>query len=936
MSTQAGPVTRATWLGRVIIFLILAITAAAFVLAHVLAWRWVRQPFPGFLVEPTLVLSPFGGKDWARFAFDPPLEQPDRLTAIDGQAVRRAADISAILSKRAPGEIVQVAVTRPDGSQRTETILLASFPLRELVLIFLLPYLAGLVYLGIGIWVYWVQGWGVAGQAFTVLCAAIALALGTLFDLNTTHRLAALWSAAIPLAAAAVTHLALVFPQSPRFVERVPALRLLPYLPAIYLAFRSILSVYDTSRPWAYLTWWYAGYIFAAAGIFLMLGMQLYRMVKPPSPLVRQQSRIILLGATLAFLPIAPWFLLVALDRPVPFPTLLYAPLITLFPLSIAYAILRYRLLDVDRLLSRGVTYTALTSLVVAAYTIIINGLSHFAAVEINDPVLLSLFVLTLVLVFDPLRRWVQRLVDRVFHREEVDYRAALQDISQELTHTLDLRAVLDMVGARIDKALHPTCQWVCLYDEDIGCYTAQPMGRGEPTPFPITFMPDGALAHTLLKKRASLYLPAEQGLPEELADEWMSMGALGAVVYAPLYFRERLIGWLAVGPKRSGQPYHLEDISFLSTLANQSALAVENARLFTSVRRNLAAITEMKNLMDDVFSSIASGVITTDIKDKITLFNRAAETILGIKAEQVIGAPCHQVLCSLGGEMESLLKKVKLSGETVMAYETQPELPARGPVWLRMNLSPLKDSRNVTTGVAIVMDDLTEQRMLEAQARRIRETFEHYVAPAVVDRLLSNPNSVRLEGARQEITSFYADIRGFTAFSEKTDPEFQIEVLNKHLTLATEAILEQEGTLDKFVGDAVMAIFNAPEPQDDHTLRAVRAAVMMQQAIHKSHEQMDERERLYFGIGITVGEAVVGNIGSATRQENFTAIGDCVNFSARLSDLAGPGQVLISAKAYERVKDYVEARFVGDVHVKGHSHPDQVYEVLGLKESAG
>jgi len=247
------------------------------------------------------------------------------------------------------------------------------------------------------------------------------------------------------------------------------------------------------------------------------------------------------------------------------------------------------------------------------------------------------------------------------------------------------------------------------------------------------------------------------------------------------------------------------------------------------------------------------------------------------------------------------------------------------------MNLSPLKDSRGLTTGVTIVLDDLTEQRESEAKARHVQETFERYVAPAVVERLISNPASVRLGGMRQEITSFYADIRGFTAFGEKTTPEFQIEVLNRHLTLAAEAILAQEGTLDKFVGDSAMAIFNAPEPQEDHTMRAVRAALAMQEAAREQHAHMEERERLHFGIGIAVGEAVVGNIGSVV-VHNFTAIGDCVNLSCRLSDLAEPGQILISAEAYERVKGQVETNFIGRVQVKGHSQLDPIYEVLGLK----
>jgi PAS domain S-box-containing protein len=550
-------------------------------------------------------------------------------------------------------------------------------------------------------------------------------------------------------------------------------------------------------------------------------------------------------------------------------------------------------------------------------------------------PFSLPVLALTLTTSLGSLRNRIRRLLDRAFSRRAVDHHAALQDFSRELTQMLDLSAVLAEVGKRIDEALHPARQWVCLYDEDIACYVGQPIGKGQVAAFPVTFTPDGALARRLRETRECLYLPPEKGLPDELADEWVQMGAIGAVVYVPLQSQERLVGWLAVGPKRSGHPYRSDDLAFLRALADQSSLAVENARLFTSVRRNLAAISEMKNLMDDVFSSIASGVITTDIRDKVTLFNRAAEAIVGVQAEEVIGRSYSQVLGCLGSDLEPLLKRVKFSETSVMAYETQPELPERGEVCLRMNLSPLKDSRDVTNGVAIVVDDLTEQRKLEATARRIKETFQRYVAPRVVERLISNPELVQLGGMRQEITSFYADIRGFTSFSEKTKPEFQIEVLNKHLTLAAGAILRHEGTLDKFVGDAVMAVFNTPEPQEDHTLRAVRAALAMQRAIQEGHRHMAENERLHFGVGITVGEAVVGNIGSAVVQ-NFTAIGDSVNFSSRLSDIAGPDQIYISAEAYERVKDHVEARLVGDVQVKGHSSPDKVYEVLGLKSEDG
>ena len=918
-------------LARVIMFLVLAIALVAVLVAHVLAWRWATQPFLGLLLEPTLVLSPLRGQGWARLQFNPPLEQPDRLIAIDGQPVERYADVAAALAKHAAGDTVWILVARADGDLREEQITLTHFPLKDLFLIFVVPYVVGLAYLGIGIWVYWVRGWGLAEKAFTGLCVALALVLCGIFDVNSTHRLSILWSAAVPFAAATSMHLAMIFPHEPRLVRRIPVLRLLPYLPAAFLAFRSALSVTDVSQPWAYISHWRNSYLFVVVGIFSLIGMLVYRLVRPPSALIRQQSRVILLGSLLAFLPIVPWLLVNVMGWTAPFLAPLYTPLFAIFPLSIAYAILRHRLMDIDELLSQGLAYSALTFLIVAAYFALTNGLSHFFAVRANDPILLSLFVLALILLFNPLRNWAQQLVDRAFFRDMTEHAAVLEGLSRELTQTLDLDAILAEIGRRVEDLLHPISQWIWLYDEERTGYVGQPIGNAKQTTSPVILVPDGALAHWLREHQKPMYLPVEQELPAELSDEWAQIRALGAVVYVPLCSQEQLSGWLSLGPKRSGQPYRYNDLAFLGALVDQSALAVENARLFASVRRDLGDVIETKYQMDNVFSSIASGVIITDVRDKVTFCNRAAETMLGIQADAAIGRSCHRVLRTLGNDLQHMMRLVKRGETPMMAYEIQPEPSIRGAAWLRVNISPLKDSRDVVTGIAIVVDDLTESRQLETRARRIRGTFERYVSPAVVERLLSNPDDVRLGGVRREVTSFYADIRDFTGFSENTTPEFQIEVLNKHLTLAVGAILAHEGTLDKFVGDGAMAIFNAPVERDDHTMLAVRAALATQQAVGEYHTQVDERERLHFGIGITVGQAVVGNIGSAILH-NFTAIGDCVNLSARLSSMAGPGQILISAEAYEHVKDQVEVNFVGHVQVRGHSQSDPVYKVLGLK----
>lgn len=403
------------------------------------------------------------------------------------------------------------------------------------------------------------------------------------------------------------------------------------------------------------------------------------------------------------------------------------------------------------------------------------------------------------------------------------------------------------------------------------------------------------------------------------------------SVLAAPLKGREEILGFVLLGRELDRPIFSADDVKLLTALASQAAIAVENARLFADVTSQRDAIAEMKNYMDNIFASIASGVITTDTEDLITLMNRAAEDILGVPAVATMGKPYMEALAGMGSKIAPLMALIKQQNESLIGYEMEPVLPQRGPVVLRLNLSPLKDNREETNGVAIVVDDLTERRELEAQAQRIRGTFEQYVVPHIVEQLLSDPSSVRLGGARREVTTLFADIRNFTAFSEKLEPEITVDVLNRYLTLASDAILAEEGTLDKFYGDGVMALFNAPLAQSHPTLRAVRSALKIVAALDEAHAALQPENRLAFGIGITTGAAVVGSIGSQTIK-NYTAVGDSVSLASRLQSHAKPRQILLNETAYRCVKDDVEARSLGMVQVKGHSEPDLVYEVLGLR----
>jgi adenylate cyclase len=202
-------------------------------------------------------------------------------------------------------------------------------------------------------------------------------------------------------------------------------------------------------------------------------------------------------------------------------------------------------------------------------------------------------------------------------------------------------------------------------------------------------------------------------------------------------------------------------------------------------------------------------------------------------------------------------------------------------------------------------------------------------VPPSVVEQVLNEPDSLKLGGTRREISILFADIRGYSAWSEDAPPELVIDTLNHYLSLAAEVILGWEGTLDKFMGDGLMAIFNAPDDQENHVHRAADAALALIKAANEV--SVIHGHRLHYGVGVTVGEAVVGYIGT-DRAVNYTAIGDVVNLAKRLQENAGPGQIVVSEEVVDRLGELVQARPLGELKVKGRKQSTTAFELQGLQ----
>ena len=224
---------------------------------------------------------------------------------------------------------------------------------------------------------------------------------------------------------------------------------------------------------------------------------------------------------------------------------------------------------------------------------------------------------------------------------------------------------------------------------------------------------------------------------------------------------------------------------------------------------------------------------------------------------------------------------------------------------------------------------------MERAGRKRLVSVFGKYVPRQVVSGIVKQgEEALKLGGQKKDIAVLFVDIRGFTRLSESLLPEQVVEVLNRYLSLTTECIFANEGMVDKFIGDATMAVYNAPLDQEDYVYKAVKTGLDMVKGTEllKEELKMVTDYRVGFGIGINCGDAVVGNIGTGQRME-YTAIGDTVNTASRLESQAGAGEILISAAVYERLKGRIKATCLGGRKLKGKAEETVIYRVDGLKE---
>jgi PAS domain S-box-containing protein len=321
------------------------------------------------------------------------------------------------------------------------------------------------------------------------------------------------------------------------------------------------------------------------------------------------------------------------------------------------------------------------------------------------------------------------------------------------------------------------------------------------------------------------------------------------------------------------------------------------------------------------------SSVVLLDTDGRVQSLNRNAERLLSTTEADAIGKSYTDVFGeSLAQRVFRLMLKGGADGE---ARAIEATLPGGRRAKLRATAGPLKDTRGNVNGIVFVADEDTSSPKLDALADqhvRLRDALRRYLGDNVADMVDARPSFVDVGGQTQTVSVVHADVRGYTAIAEQLPPDQVVSILMRYHGAAAKAIRGTGGTIDRFAGDAVLALWNAPVPQADHVRLALRGALAMRDAAREVGTE------LAYGIGVHTGEAMVGNLGS-DQYQNFTAIGDTVNVAARLQGQAQAGEVVCSAAALEGAGQGVRTTALGALELKGRRTPVEAYRVEGIDQ---
>jgi adenylate cyclase len=393
------------------------------------------------------------------------------------------------------------------------------------------------------------------------------------------------------------------------------------------------------------------------------------------------------------------------------------------------------------------------------------------------------------------------------------------------------------------------------------------------------------------------------------------------SILCVPIVKKEgKIIGVTQALNKRGG-PFTKEDEARLKAFTARLAISLENAKLFEDIQN-------MKNYNESMLHSMSTGVLTLNEEGAIATCNAAGLEILKAQPSEILSKSAHEFFSGPNAWVEERIQTVNQTLRSDIRMDAEM-MVADQKISVNLTVLPLMAEDESTgkqshLGSLLMIEDISTEK-------RMKSTMSRYMDPGIADQLLAGGDEV-LGGKSVEATVLFSDIRGFTSLSEELGPQPTVALLNEYFTIMVECVQKQGGMLDKFIGDAIMAVFGLPVRNEDDADRGVRAAVSMISGLRRWNQQRVAAGKapLDMGIGINTDKVVSGNIGSPKRMD-YTIIGDGVNLASRLEGACKQygSHILITENTVQNLRGTYRMREVDRVVVKGKHQPVPIYEIL-------
>jgi signal transduction histidine kinase/uncharacterized protein YigA (DUF484 family) len=498
----------------------------------------------------------------------------------------------------------------------------SGFSVFERRVYFYLPYFLGLIFLICSMWVFAQRRNDGIGQVFSLFATTAAIGLFCLFDAYTSQRLTALWVLSVALAGGALINIALIFPEQIRVNLQYPFFRYLGFLPAGVLILLALFFQATSSYVRSFATIWLLEAIFITLALVFFIGSTLVRRIDSPSPMVRDQARLILWGSVIAFGPLIIWFLVFLVQPETHLPPIIFVP-VSAFPVFLGYAILRYRLLDARSILSQVMLYSILLVVVAVCYALLVSGLSLIFGdlLQNHHPILVGMVVFFIALLIYPLRTRLQKRVDEAFFRGREVYQESLQAFGRELTQLTDLEKIILLLREYVESAVSPSRLFIYIIDESNSYYVAS-LDEAGSRASDIHFARSGALAQLLIQRGATIFLGDRSNLPEDLKVDQARLAVLNAELFVPILGQSGMVGWLALGSRISGEPYTTQVIEYLESLCDQASLALARSQVVSALEHR---VHEM-----DTITQVAEGInLKLAFEDLLDMFYTQTKNLI-------------------------------------------------------------------------------------------------------------------------------------------------------------------------------------------------------------------------------------------------------------------------------------------------------------------